>query len=231
MYLHHIDSFFFSKALGREYCLLKRLLISVRSFLTLGGGAPPLKLPVDNLDASHKTQVLDLRPPTEGRRELFGTRSTSDRFGYIRAEQNATDPSGPRLFAHHLQMRYGNEALPSTTLHHFVVYLNIREEKMALVNWNSSIADTPLFEGSVVHTIVDREFFAMCSGEDEYKRALFDEPAIPAGTSAFIIYIERETLEKRYFTRTVYPLRCPSKRGETPGHLALDAAISFNLDQ
>ena len=210
--------------------MLKRLLVSVKSFLGLGG-TPTLKLPVSNLDASQNTYVLDLRPPTEGTRELFGTRSTSDRFGYIRAEQNATDPSGPRLFAHHLQMRCGNEAVLSTTLYHFIVYLNIRDEKMAQVQLDSSITNTLLPGGSIVHTIVDPELFAICSGEDEYKRALFNEPAIPAGTSAFVIYIEREKLQRRYFTRTVAPVRSPRESEKTPIHHALDAAISFNLDQ
>ncbi|MDQ1922898.1 hypothetical protein [Massilia pseudoviolaceinigra] len=83
----------------------------------------------------------------------------------------------------------------------------------------------------MVHTVVDREVFAVCSGDDEYKRATYDKPGIPADASVFVIYIETESQQIRRFTRTVWPIK-PSQAGENiPLHQAMDAAIQFNLNQ
>ncbi len=197
----------------------------------MGRAPSPIKLAVDNLTASEKTQVEDLRPSTEGTRQFFGTNSRDDRFGYARIEQDATDPSGPRLFAHHLQEGYGSEPVPITKLHHFVVYLNNRSKANGLhrrADFSGSTAEHDV--AKVHHTVVDPEIFAICSGEDEYKRAFYDEPGIPAGTPAFVVYVESESQQKRRFTRTVWPIKPPQISEKIPLHQALDAAIRFNLE-
>jgi hypothetical protein len=72
-------------------------------------------------------------------------------------------------------------------------------------------------EGDAIHTVVDSARFAAESGEDEYKRAIYAEPQIPAGTSVFVVYIESESQQKRRFTRTVWPIK-PAQAGEKLPH-------------
>lgn len=219
--------------------MIQRIFALFASIALVGCASGPVKLPIDNLAASEKTPVEDLRPNSEGMRDIFSLMITSDRYGYARLAQDITDPSGPRLFSHRLQEKYGTEAVPPTKLHHFVVYLNNRSELRTGAMGaafggaiGAAIASgTVKREGDAIHTPVDVARFSAESGDDEYKRAIYVEPQIPSGTSVFVVYIESESQQKRKFTRTVWPIK-PSQPGEkTPVHQAMDAAIKFNLNQ
>lgn len=217
---------------------MHRLLALIFTLSLVGCATGPVVLPIDNLASSAKTPVEDLRPKTEATREFFSMMITSDRYGYMRLPQDITEPNGARLFAHRLQEKYGTNVAPPTKLHHFVVYLNNRAElkKVALgAAFGGAIGagimgSSVKREGDTVHTLVDAGIFSAQSGEDEYKRAIYADSEIPAGTSAYVIYIEGEHQGQRRFTRTVWPIK-PSAAGQNiPLHLAMDSAIKFNLN-
>lgn len=218
---------------------MHRLLALLAAFALVGCASGPVKLPVDNLAASAATALKDVRPANEGTRDIFSLMITSDRYGYVRLAQDITEPTGPRLFSHRLQEKYGTEAVPATTLHHFAVYMNNRSElrKFAVGAGIGGIigaaiaGSTVKREGDAIHTIVDPARFAAESGEDEYKRAMYTEPEIPAGTTVFVVYIESESQEKRRFTRTVWPIKPMQAGDKIPLHQAMEAAIGFNLAQ
>ena len=217
---------------------MHRLLSLLAAIALVGCASGPVKLPVDNLAASEKTAVQDLRPASEGTREFFSLMITSEQYGYVRLAQDITDPSGPRLFAHRLQEKYGAQAVPPTKLHHFAVYLSNRAElkRVALsAAFGGAIgagiaSSTFKREGDAIHSVTDTARFAAQSGDSEFKRAIYDEPHIPAGSSVYVVYIESESQDKRRFTRTVWPIK-PVPAGENiPLHQAMDAAIRFNLN-
>ncbi len=216
-----------------------RHLLALLAFLVLVGCATgPVSLPVDNLATSAQTQVEDLRPKGEGTREMFSLLITSDQYGYARLAQDLTDPTGPRLFTHRLQEKYGTGPVPPTKLLHFAVYLNNRAELKSValgsalggVIGAAITSGTDTREGEVVHTLVNPESFAALSGDAEYKRAFYTDTKLKAGTSAFVIFIESESQGQRRFTRTVYPIK-PTQAGQKiPLHQALDAAIDFHVN-
>jgi hypothetical protein len=215
-----------------------RLLLAVFFALALAGCATgPVSLPVDNLAASAQVPLQDLRPAGEGTREIFSLMITNERYGYARLAQDLTEPSGPRLFAHRLQEKYGSSAVPPTKLHHFVVYLNNRSELRTMAvgaGFGGAIgaliaSGTVKRDGDIVHTSFDAASFDALSGDSEYKRAFYTDAELKAGTSAFVVFIESEFGGKRRFTRTVSPLK-PAQPGEkVPLYVALDAAIQHHL--
>ena len=213
-------------------------LVAFVAFLTLVGCASPVSLPVDNLAASARTPVEDLRPSSEGTREIFSLLITSERYGYARLAQDVTEPTGPRLFAHRLQEKYGTRTVPPTKLHHFAVYVNQRAQfrSMAIgvglggVVGAAIAGGTATREGDIVHTLVSRDEFAKSSGDEEVKRAQYTEAEVKAGNSVFVIFIESESQGQRRFTRTVSPIK-PAEAGQkVPLHQAFDAAIHFHLN-
>ena len=218
--------------------MFPRVLALIAS-IALVGCAGPAKLPVDNLVASEKAPVKDLRPANESTRELFSLMITNDRYGYARLAQDITDPTGARLFAHRLQEKHGSENVPPTKLHHFAVYLNNRSElrRGAIGAGLGGVVGAVIANGTVkregdaVHALVDPARFAAESGEDEYKRAMYTEASIPEGTSVFVIYIDSESQQKRRFTRTVWPIKAAQAGEKIPLHQAMEAAIQFNLNQ
>jgi len=206
-------------------------------FILAGCSTTPIALPVENLAASAKTPVEDLRPAAESTREIFSLMITSDQYGYVRMAQDISDPTGARLFSHRLQEKFGTAAVPPTKLHHFAVYMNNRSElrKVALgaafggvigaTIMNSSVVR----EGDVVHTLVSADEFNAMSGQNEYQRAIYTESELKPGTSAIVIFIESESEGQRRFTRTVSPIK-PAQPGERiPLHQAMEAAIQFHL--
>ncbi len=216
---------------------MRRLFTLLAVFALAGCASGPAQLPVDNLSASVQTPVEDLRPANEGVRENFSLLITSDRYGYPRLAQDLTQPTGPRLFIHRLQEKYGTAPVPPTKLHHFVVYLNIRAElksgalgaafggALGAVLASSSVTR----EGEIVHTLVDPADFAAMSGENEYKRAIYTDAELKAGTTAYVIFIETETQGQRRFTRTVSPAKPKQAGDKAPLHAGLEAAIQFHL--
>lgn len=216
-----------------------RLLLAFLASLSLVGCATgPVSLPVENLAASARTPVEDLRPKNEGTREIFSLLITSDRYGYFRLAQDLTDPTGPRLFSHRLQEKYGAGPVPPTRLHHFAVYSNYRAElKSAALGaalggaiGAAITSGTVKREGETVHTLVDAASYAALSGENEYQRAFYTEAELKAGTSAFVIFIESESQGRRRFTRTVSPTKPAQADQRNPLHRALEAAIHFHLN-
>lgn len=217
---------------------MRRLIAFITSIALVGCATGPVPLPVENLATSAQTKVEDLRPKNESTREIFSLLITSDLYGHQRLAEDLTDPTGPRLFAHRLQEKYGTGSVPLTKLHHFVVYINRRAEhkSMALGTALGGVVGAVLAgstvkrEGVVSHTLVDAESFAKLSGVNEYKRASYTDADPVASTSAFVIFIESESQGQRRFTRTVSPIK-PSQAGQkTPLHQALESAIHFNLN-
>ncbi|MBH9575932.1 hypothetical protein [Inhella proteolytica] len=216
-----------------------RTLFSVLATIILVGCAStPVPLTIDNIDSSANTKVEDLRPATEGTREIFSLLITSDQYGFHRLAQDLTEPTGPRLFAHMLQEKHGKNPVPRTKLHHFVVYMNMRAElkKVALGAAlggmiGAAIAnDTIIRDGETSHTLVNPESFAALSGENEYKRALYTEAELKEGTSAIVVFIDSDTEGVRRFTRTVSPMKQVQQGQKSPLHQALDSAIRFHLN-
>lgn len=216
-----------------------RLLLAFLASLTLLGCATgPVSLPVENLATSAQTPVEDLRPKNEDTREIFSLVITNDRYGYFRMAQDLTDPTGPRLFAHRLQQKYGAGPVPPTKLRHFAVYLNNRAElktaalgiALGGVIGGAVASGTLKREGETVHTLIDAASYAALSGENEYKRAFYTDAELKAGTSAFVIFIESESQGRRRFTRTVSPTRPAQAVQGNPLHQALEAAIRFHLN-
>jgi len=217
---------------------MRQLFAFIASLALVGCATGPVSLPVENLAASAQTPVEDLRPKDEGTREIFSLLITSDSYGYARLAQDRTDPTGPRLFAHRLQEKYGAGSVPPTKLLHFAVYLNNRAElkSAALGAAFGGIIGAAITsgmvvrEGDTVHTMVDAASFASLAGENEYKRALYTDAELKAGTSAFVIFIESESQGQRRFTRTVSPIKPTQEGQKIPLHQALDAAIHFHLN-
>ena len=203
-----------------------------------GCATGPVSIPVDNLSASAQTPVEDLRPKSEGTREIFSLLVTSDQYGYTRLAEDIITPTGPRLFAHRLQEKYGKGAVPPTKLLHFVVYLNNRAElKRAALGGalggiiGAAIASgTVTREGEIVHTLVNVESFNALSGNAEYKRAVYTDSELKAGTSVLVVFIESESQGKNRFTRTLSPIKPVQAGQKSPLHDALEAAIHFHLN-
>jgi hypothetical protein len=160
-----------------------RHLIALLSALALVGCATgPVSLPVENLAASAQTPVEDLRPKEEGTREIFSLMITSDQYGYTRMAQDVSEPTGPRLFAHRLQEKYAAAPVPATKLHHFAVYLNNRAElKRSVLGGAMGGIIGAAIAGSNHQarrrhrpTMIDAQTFAAMSGDNEYKRALYN---------------------------------------------------------
>lgn len=217
---------------------MRQFIALALSFALVGCASGPVKLPVENLAASDQVRVEDLRPKTEATSEIFSLLITSDQYGYIRLKEDSVDPTGPRLFAHELQRKYGAGQVPAVKLHHFVVYMNQRAalKSMALGAAlggiiGAAIADgTVKREGDIAHTLVSAESFAALSGPNEYKRALYTDAELKTGTSAFIVFIESETNGQRRFTRTVTPIKTVKEGQKLPVHQALESAIHFHLN-
>jgi hypothetical protein len=220
------------------YHLIQRLILCFALASLVGCATGPVSLPVENLAASARTPVEDLRPKNEGTREYFSLLVTNEKYGYFRLAQDLTDPTGPRLFSHRLQEKYGAGPVPSTKLRHFAVYLNNRTElKSAALGIalggviGAAVASgTVKREGETVHTLVDAASYATLSGENEYKRAFYTDAELKAGTSAFVIFIESESQGRRRFTRTVSPTGPTQADQKNPLHRALEAAIHFHLN-
>ena len=214
---------------------MRYLFVLLASFILAGCATGPVALPVENLAVSAKAPVEDLRPATEGTREIFSLLITSDAYGYHRLAQDITNPTGARLFSHRLQEKFVSTAVPQTKLHHFAVYMNRRSElrNVALgaafggIIGAAIMGENVIREGDVVHTLVDANAFM--SGENEYQRALYTESELKPGTSAFVIYIETESDGQRRFTRTVSPIKPMQPGDKIPLHQAMEAAIQFHL--
>lgn len=217
---------------------MRHLFALLVALALVGCATGPVPLPVDNLGASAQTPVEDARPKNEGTREIFSLLITSDQYGYARLAQDLTEPTGPRLFAHRLQEKYGSGPAPSTKLLHFAVYLNNRAElkSVALGAAFGGVIGAALTsgmvtrEGEIAHTVVNAESFAALSGENEYKRAFYTDSELKAGTSAFVVFIESESQGQRRFTRTVSPIKPVQAGQKIPLHQALEAAIHFHLN-
>jgi hypothetical protein len=216
-----------------------RALIAFLASLALAGCATgPVTLPVDNLAASAKAPVEDVRPKEEGTREIFSLLITAERYGYARVAQDVTDPTGPRLFAHRLQEKHATGPVPPTKLRHFVVYLNNRSELRtgALgAAFGGAIgaaiaSSTVKRDGEISHTLVDAASFEAMSGENEYKRAFYTDAELVPGTSAFVVFIESESGGARHFTRTVSPIKAAQAGQKVPLHQAFEAAIQYHLN-
>lgn len=213
------------------FCLIAALALT-------GCAVGPVPLPVENLATSARVPVEDVRPKEEAVREIFSLLITAERYGYQRLAQDLTDPTGPRLFAHRLQEKYGTATVPPTKLHHFVVYLNNRSElrRMALGAGLGGIIGAAIAGGTIVregdtsHTLVDPAAYAAMSGENEFRRAFYTDAELQPGTSALIVYIESEAEGRRRFTRTVSPIKTQQPGQRTPLHQALESAIQFHLD-
>lgn len=217
---------------------MRQFLALALSLALVGCATGPVKLPVNNLAASDQVRVEDVRPKTEATSEIFSLLITSDQYGYSRVKEEVVDPTGPRLFAHELQQKYGAGQVPPVKLHHFVVYLNQRAALRSFAVGaalggiiGAAIADgTVKREGDIANTLVATESFAALSGPNEYKRALYLDSELKEGTSAFVVFIESETNGQRRFTRTVAPIKAVKEGEKLPLHQALDAAIRFNLN-
>jgi hypothetical protein len=217
---------------------MRQLLALLISLALVGCATGPVSLHVDNLGTSAQTPVEDLRPKSEGTREIFSLLISSDQYGYARLAQDLTDPTGPRLFTHRLQEKYGTDPAAPTKLLHFAVYLNNRAELRSValgaafggIIGAAITSGTVTREGEIAHTLVNAENFAALSGATEFKRAFYTDSELKAGTSAFVIFIESESRGQRRFTRTVSPIK-PAQAGQKiPLHQALDAAIHFHLN-
>ncbi|MFN7572851.1 MAG: hypothetical protein ACK5TK_15600 [Betaproteobacteria bacterium] len=212
-----------------------RLVFFIILALSITGCATgPVVIPVDNLASSAQTPVQDVRPKTEGTVEIFSYLITSEKYGIWRVNQNLTEPSGPRLLAHRLQEKYGTKPVPVTKIRHFVVYENSKRQLISGVLGGPLGALAASQSGQTVttgavHTLVTEKDFDAMSGEDEFKRALYSPSEVPAGASAFVIFIETESEGQRRFTRTVFPIKPTSSGQPVPLHQALESAIQFHL--
>ncbi|WP_338758904.1 hypothetical protein [Massilia sp. METH4] len=218
--------------------MFSRLFPLIAALALAGCGSGPARLPIDDLAASDKARVEDVRPGTEATGETFSRITTSERFGYARIAEDVTVPSGARLFAHRWQEKHGADGA-SVRLHHFVVYTNRRHEfkrHAAAGGFGGAVGSiianaTFKREGDAIHTLADPARFAAESGDNEYRRAIYTDPEIPAGTSVWVIYIDSESQQKRRFTRTVWPIKDHKPGEKIPLHQAMEAAIRFNLEQ
>lgn len=211
-------------------------LIAFIPFIALVGCAPAtVKLPVANLAVSEKTHVEDLRPASEKTQEVFSYLITNERFGYRRLPQEATDPSGARLFSHLLQEKYGDTVVPPTKLKHFVVYLDeraaIKRTSLAAAGFVVIPAAGNISESQygVINSLVDSAEFNAASGDSEYQRAISNSPYSLSGKPIYVIYIESESGSKNRFTRTTFPMKNAPLGFEQTLYEAMDAAIRFNL--
>jgi len=217
---------------------MRTLILFIAALTLVGCATGPISLPVKNLALSEQTTVEDLRPKSEGTQNIFSSLIFSEQYGYIRIAENVTEPSSTRLFSHRLQQKYSEKPVPNTKLHHFVVYANQRAEftSFALGVGVGGVVGAVLAgstvkrEGDAVHTLVDSESFSKLSGENEYKRALYTEAELKAGTSAFIVFIESESEGIKRFTRSVVAIKPTKAEEKIPLHQALDVAIDFHLN-
>lgn len=219
----------------QKITVIRRLFYFLLFFCLVGCSG--FQIPVNNLELSAKTPVIDMRPPEEGTQEIFSLLIMSEDYGYIRITERATNPTGARLFAHRLQEKYGSKPVPVTKLHHFVIYMNARNE-MVTSSLSAGIGaaagyipigPTPrVTDSEAFNTMVDPAEFSMNSGQNEYKRAIYSPSEWPAGTSTYLVFIETETEGVHRFTKTVAPR---FKKDNSNGlHEALEAAIKFHID-
>ena len=122
--------------------------------------------------------------------------------------------------------------VPNITLHHMVVYLNMKAElRKGVAGGLVGGAIGGAIVGSIAaantvnvsQSIVDPQQFD-ASAKDEFTRSLYTEEENPQHASVFVTYIDATTNGKRLFVKAMAPFRSGAPE-------AIKGAINYYLDQ
>ncbi|MET1079645.1 MAG: hypothetical protein ABWY06_16670 [Pseudomonas sp.] len=173
---------------------------------------PPPEYP--GLEQSDKIIVQDLRPKSEGEKEIFSLLISSDAYAIYRVADDATKPTGARLLAHRAYEAFPElSSQPSIKVQHFVTYANL-QSKLRTTAIVAGLAgpigvalmsqqDLPVSE--VLTTQVDSAVFEQTAGDKEHTRAYFTAEENPEKSPVNLIYIDTEMLGKRVASRCLVP--------------------------
>jgi hypothetical protein len=127
-------------------------------------------------------------------------------------------------------------AATNITVHHLVVYRNMQAELRggalgAAIGGGvgaalAGAATKNLDSGNTV--LVDRSVFDSFADE-EYERAFYSPQENPGRASVYIVYVDTEIGGRRFFTRTLSPMK--TKESENALNFALETAIQRHLSQ
>ncbi len=207
-----------------------RKALLVLPLLILGCVPPVTRMEVPGLAKSEALTMKDLRPANEKASETFSLMVTSEAYGLYRKGDETHVPSATRLLQHRIFEKLGANGQPlDITVHHLVVYLNMKSE-LRKVGFGGLIAAAVVANNKVAlsNAVVDRKAFEDLQ-KDEYKRALFTEQENPEKASAFVVYVDAEINGKRTLTRSLVPSKAPE--GQNAHTRALNEAFDYFLAQ
>ncbi|MGP0013447.1 hypothetical protein [Pseudomonas sp.] len=194
---------------------LKTLLVTCALAIAGCASQPSLPPPVfPGLEQSDKITVQDLRPHSEGEKEIFSLLITSDAYAIYRMADGSTKPTGVRLLAHRAYEKFPQlSSQPTIKVLHFVTYANLQSQlrKNALLAGFTGpigvalMADKEFPAGDVLTTRIDSTQLEKTAGDEEYTRAYFSAEENPKKSPVNLIYIDTEMLGQRVTTRCLVP--------------------------
>jgi hypothetical protein len=213
-----------------------KILLAICLILMAGCANRITTLIVPELERSNAFLVKDKRPDSEKLNKIFSLMTTSEAFATYRIGDAFITPTAVRLLQHRAFEKLGAKNPPhDMTIHHLAVYRNMQTElrrgALDAAIGGAIGAMVAIKTSNLVGTntvLVDREIFES-SIDEEYKRAFYSPPENPNRTSVYIIYIETEIGDKRFFTRTISPMK--TKESDTALDLAIETAIQAHVSQ
>lgn len=214
---------------------MKQLLVIACAISLSACAAKTFQYDVAGIDQSESAQVVDRRPASEKKSELFSSLITSKKYGLYRRGDEIMQPPSLRVLQHRAFEKFGADAGP-IEVEHFVIYMNLKSElrRGAIGGALGGLIGAAVAAGtkknevpSVSEVITFADFAAMA--DEEYMRALYTQEENPNKASVMIVYVGGSMGGKRVMTRTMVPTKLPE--GQIPHAAAVEAASTFFLDQ
>ena len=213
-----------------------RLAFLFTALAATGCAVPVQPVSIPEISKSASIKVADLRPGDEKNEETFSVMILSDAYGKRRIKDSAVQPEPLRLLQHRAFERFGATSdLREIKVHHFVTYINWEGYGKGVAGGAVAGMLGAALSGSsgappsgTVSSLANAAAFNDV-GKDEWKRAVVQSTEAAPSPVFFVVYIDAEIQGKRVFTKTIYPTTGENMNIGVPK--AMEAAISFNLDQ
>lgn len=194
----------------KKIMIVMALLLA--ALLTGCATTTPIKYEVTNIEQSDQFAIQDLRPKTEGTKEMFSIWITSEAYGIYRIGEVGSEVDSMRLLQHRVyeKLASGSDDL-DVKVHHLVVYMNLRASlkksamgaalagALGVLIVDSLDKENPLPSGV---SYVDSDVFDSMV-EEEHQRGFYTEQENPEKTDVLIVYLDAEINGKRTFLRRI----------------------------
>ncbi len=192
---------------------------------------------IPKIEKSSIVITQDLRSETEKKNKIFSLLLTSKAYGTYRRGDKLIEPNPVRILQHRVYEKFmPMGVIPDVKVHHFVVYMNLRDELIrgSLASSFGGVIGAAIAAGTQKYgvdgtmSLTSREEFE--SFEKEYKRALYTQRENPDKVSVYRVYLEAEINGKRTFVKIMTPTKLPKGDDRNAHLVAIETAIAFFLD-